>query len=92
METKITFQEASRNSPTSNINAVIGRLKDFCSYTTAHGLGRLVEARNLFWRLFWVTACISAMTMFLIQVYALQKEYYKRPVKTRIDVQHEIVS
>ena len=72
--------------------SVISRLKDFCGYTTAHGFGRLVESRSVFWRVFWVAACISAMALFVLQVVTLAKEYSLRPVKTRIDVEHETVS
>ena len=94
METNKGFevcQDVAERKPLSRINAVVDRLKEFCGYTTAHGVGRLIEAKCFFWRLFWVIACVSAMTFFVLQVNSLQNEYSRRPVKTRIDVQHEIV-
>lgn len=67
-------------------------LNDFCSYTTAHGLGRLSESSNVVSRLIWSLFCIGASTMFVLQVYNLFSIYLSHPVSTTIKVEHESVS
>ena len=67
-------------------------LNDFCSYTTAHGLGRLSESSNVISRLIWSLFCIGASTMFVLQVYNLFSIYLSHPVSTTIKVEHESVS
>ncbi|CAH3149507.1 unnamed protein product [Pocillopora meandrina] len=64
-------------------------LNDFCSYTTAHGLGRLSESSNVISRLIWSLFCIGASTMFVLQVYNLFSIYLSHPVSTTIKVEHE---
>ncbi|XP_078379993.1 epithelial sodium channel subunit alpha-like [Oculina patagonica] len=64
-------------------------LADFCGYTTAHGLGRLSESKNICSRLIWSLFCIGAFTMFVLQVYNLFVIYLSRPVSTVVKVEHE---
>lgn len=64
----------------------------FCSYTTAHGLGRLAESRGFFHRTAWSVFCIGALIMFVIQMYNLFLIYLSRPVATVVNVHHESVS
>lgn len=77
-----------RENPTS-VRRLLG---DFCGYTTAHGLGRLSESKNIFSRLTWSLFCIGASTMFVLQVYNLLLIYLSRPVSTVVKVEHERVS
>ena len=67
-------------------------LEEFCSYTTAHGLGRLSESKNIISRLTWSLFCIGASIMFVLQVYNLFLIYLSRPVSTVVKVEHESVS
>ena len=76
------------NNPTS-IRKLLG---EFCGYTTAHGLGRLSESKNILSRLTWSLICIGASTMFVLQVYNLFLIYLSRPVSTVVKVEHERVS
>ena len=76
-----------RENPTS-VRKLLG---DFCGYTTAHGLGRLSESKNIFSRLAWSLFCIGASTMFVLQVYNLLLIYLSRPVSTLFKVEHERV-
>ena len=64
----------------------------FCSYTTAHGLGRLAESGGFFHRTAWSVFCIGALIMFVIQLYNLFLMYLSRPVATVVNVHHESVS
>lgn len=72
-----------------SINQVVS---NFCSYTTAHGLGRLAESRSVFRRVVWSLFCLGALTMFVIQMYNLFVIYLSRPVSTVVNVHHESVS
>ena len=67
-------------------------ISNFCSYTTAHGLGRLAESRSVFRRVIWSLFCIGALTMFVIQMYNLFVIYRSRPVSTVVNIHHESVS
>lgn len=77
-----------KEKPTS-IRSLLG---EFCGYTTAHGLGRLSESKNIVSRLTWSLFCIGASTMFVLQVYNLFLIYLSRPVSTVVKVEHESVS
>ena len=66
-------------------------IKDFCSYTTTHGIGRLAEAKTLFSRSIWTVFIIGAFAMFIFQTYGLFKLYLSRPVSTVVKVKHKSV-
>ena len=66
-------------------------VKDFCSYTTTHGVGRLAEARTLFSRSIWTIFILGAFAMFIFQTYGLFKLYLSRPVSTVVKVKHKTV-
>ena len=66
----------------------IQRLKEFCGYTTAHGLGRLVDSKSYVRRLLWVMACLGAFTMFTSQVISLAEQYLSKPVETYITMKY----
>ncbi|CAH3105581.1 unnamed protein product [Porites lobata] len=64
-------------------------LSNFCGYTTAHGLGRLAESRNVIRRIAWSLFCIGALVMFVLQIKNLFLIYLSRPVATVVNVHHE---
>jgi len=68
--------------------SMIEKLNDFCGYTTAHGLGRLVESKSHVRKAFWVMACLGAFTMFSCQVIWLAQDYMSKPVATYIAMKH----
>ena len=67
-------------------------VKDFCSYTTTHGVGRLAEAKTLFSRSIWTVFILGAFAMFFFQTYGLFTLYLSRPVSTVVKVKHKTVS
>ena len=67
-------------------------VKDFCSYTTTHGIGRLAEAKTVFSRLIWTVFILGAFAMFFFQTYGLFTLYLSRPVSTVVKVRHKTVS
>ena len=67
-------------------------LKEFSSYTTTHGIGRLAEAKTRLSRLFWTGFIIGAFAVFFLQVHGLFALYYSRPVSTTINLRQTNVS
>ena len=67
-------------------------IKDFCGYTTTHGIGRLAEARTLFSRFIWTIFILGAFTMFIFQTHGLFTLWLSRPVATVVKVKHNAVS
>lgn len=63
-------------------------IKDFCGYTTTHGVGRLAEARTLFSRFIWTIFILGAFTMFIFQTHGLFTLWLSRPVATVVKVKH----
>jgi len=69
-----------------------GLIKEFCNYTTTHGVGRLAEAKSLFSRFIWTLFILGAFSMFLYQTHGLFELYLSRPVSTVVRVRHKTVS
>ena len=93
MEKNDDNRSVSGRTVTKQKPASIRRLLEkFCGYTTAHGLGRLSESKNIISRLAWSLFCIGALTMFVLQVYNLFLIYLSRPVSTVVKVEHDSVS
>ena len=67
-------------------------IKEFCSYTTTHGVGRLAEAKTRFSQFFWTCFILSAFGMFFYQVHGLFVLYYSRPVSTVTSLKQATVS
>lgn len=67
-------------------------IKEFCSYTTTHGLARLAETKILFCRLTWAVFILGAFVMFIYQTHGLFTMYLSRPVSTVVKVKHKSVS
>ena len=67
-------------------------VKDFCSYTTTHGIGRLAEAKTLFTRSIWTVFILGAFAMFFYQIFGLFTLYLSRPVSTVVKVRYKTVS
>ena len=67
-------------------------LKEFCSYTTTHGVGRLAEAKTRFSKFIWTCFILSAFAMFFYQVHGLFALYYSRPVSTMTSLKQATVS
>ena len=67
-------------------------IKEFCSYTSTHGVGRLAEAKTLFTRSIWTVFILGAFAMFVYQTSGLFKLYLRRPVSTAVKEQYKSVS
>ena len=67
-------------------------IKEFCSYTTTHGVGRLAEAKTLFSRSIWTVFILGAFAMFIYQTCGLFNLYLRRPVSTAVKEKYKTVS
>ena len=66
-------------------------IKEFCGYTTTHGLARLAEAKTLFSRLIWTVFILGASAMFIYQTCGLFSLYLRRPVSTIVKEKYATV-
>ena len=82
-------EKANSNSDVSETSSIKQVVSTFCSYTTAHGLGRLAESRSVIRRVTWSLFCIGALVMFVLQTKNLFVIYLSRPVTTVVNVHHE---
>ena len=62
-------------------------VKDFCDYTSAHGLGRIMAATHWTRTVFWTMLLLGATTIMTVQVHTLFQKYQRRPLTTLITVE-----
>ena len=67
-------------------------IRDFCDYTSAHGLGRISAVKHWIRTVFWSLLFIGAVTMLCVQVNNLFQQYQSRPLTTLVTVIKEAVS
>uniref|UniRef100_A0A1I8HN37 WSC domain-containing protein n=1 Tax=Macrostomum lignano TaxID=282301 RepID=A0A1I8HN37_9PLAT len=61
-------------------------VKQFCSYTSAHGLGRFSEQSSFIGRSLWLTFLLATYSGFGYHLYTLFDRYQQAPVLTTITV------
>jgi len=69
-------------------SGAIGKLREFCSETTAHGFGRLASATSAIERLIWLLCLLAALTYTLVQGFSLVSEYFSYPVDVKVEMKH----
>ena len=67
-------------------------IKEFCSYTTTHGVGRLAEAKTCFSQFIWTCFILSAFAIFFYEVHGLFVLYQSRPVSTMTSLKQATLS
>ena len=68
-------------------NMFCSLIKDFCDYTSAHGLGRIMAATHWVRKVLWIMLLLVAMTIMTIQVNVLYQKYQSRPLTTLVTVE-----
>lgn len=63
-----------------------GKLREFCSETTAHGFGRLASASSALERLIWLVCLLAALTYTFLQGAGLVSEYFSYPVDVKVEM------
>lgn len=69
-------------------SGAVGKLREFCSETTAHGFGRLASATSAIERLIWLLCLLAALTYTLVQGFSLVSEYFSYPVDVKVEMKH----
>lgn len=65
-----------------------GKLREFCSETTAHGFGRLTSSSSAIERLIWLVCLLSALTYTFVQGFRLVSDYFSYPVDVKVTMKH----
>lgn len=65
-----------------------GKLREFCSETTAHGFGRLASSSSAIERLIWLVCLVSAVTYTFVQGFRLVSDYFSYPVDVKVTMKH----
>lgn len=65
-----------------------GKLREFCSETTAHGFGRLASSSSAIERLIWLVCLLSALTYTFVQGFRLVSDYFSYPVVVKVTMKH----
>ncbi|XP_078360038.1 acid-sensing ion channel 2-like [Oculina patagonica] len=76
-------EQTRRESKTTSWSLI----KDFCDYTTAHGLGRIMAATHWARTILWALLYIGAVVVMTLQVHTLFKRYQSRPLTTFVTVE-----
>ena len=66
--------------------------KDFCEYTSAHGLERIMSSKEWIRKAFWSLLFIGAVVVLGLQVFTLFNKYQRRPLNTLITLKSDTVS
>ena len=66
-------------------------VKDFCDYTSAHGLGRIMAATHWTRTVFWTMLLLGATTIMTVQVHTLFQKYQRRPLTTLVTIETSTV-
>ena len=69
-------------------SGAVGKLREFCSETTAHGFGRLATASSAVERLLWLVCLLAALTYTMIQGYRIVSEFFSFPVDVKVEMKH----
>ena len=68
-------------------NSLWSLVKDFCNYTSAHGLGRIMAATHWTRTVSWTMLLLGATTIMMIQVHTLFQKYQRRELTTLLTVE-----
>ncbi|XP_021374358.1 degenerin-like protein asic-2 [Mizuhopecten yessoensis] len=63
--------------------------RNFMSYTSIHGLGRLSEARYWIQKIFWFVVCLTSFSACTYQITKLAAQFRRIPLNTKIQIVHE---
>ena len=72
-------------------SSVSFRLHDFLGYTTVHGAGRIVASHHWIRKICWVILMLVTLGVLTSQIENLYQMYQKRPLATRVAIQHDTV-
>lgn len=80
-------QDATEVHGRESSNTLWSLVKNFCDYTSAHGLGRIMAATHWTRTVFWTMLLLGATTIMTVQVHTLFQKYQRRPLTTLVTVE-----
>lgn len=80
-----------RNTNQEKPETVMTILEDFCGYTTSGGLERVVGTKYIVLKILWVIIFFGALTAAILQLVTLFELYQRKPISTRISLEHSTV-
>lgn len=83
-ETKMENQQFPKES-------FMSLAKDFSGYTSAHGLERVMSAKQWFRKAFWSLLFVAAITVLGFQVHTQYHKFQQRPLVTLFTLQSDTV-
>lgn len=71
-----------------NNGGAVGKLREFCSETTAHGFGRLASSTSATERLIWSVCLLAALSYTALQGFSLVSEFFSFPADVKVEMKH----
>ena len=75
----------TQDSSTSN---AVGKLREFCSETTAHGFGRLASSTSIVEKFVWLACLLAALGYMTYQGIILVSDYLSYPVDVKVELRY----
>ncbi|XP_031561612.1 degenerin deg-1-like [Actinia tenebrosa] len=80
-------QSKENEKPETKQSSALSVIKEFCDYTSIHGLGRAAGAKYLVHRLIWLLLFLGALTTSAYHFRELYTKYKSHPIGTSITIQ-----
>ena len=66
----------------------VGKLREFCSETSAHGFGRLASSSSTIERFLWSACLLAALGYMTYQGISLVSDYMSYPVDVKVELKY----
>ena len=66
----------------------VGKLREFCSETTAHGFGRLASSTSTLEKIIWSACLLTALGYMTYQGIILVSDYLSYPVDVKVELKY----
>lgn len=83
---KLIEAEATNMADSDRERSRLDQVRDFCTDTTAHGLGRIAAAKSWPARLFWIVIFVVASLYSVTQIHQSCVGYFSFPTKTDVSL------
>ena len=72
----------------STSGEAVGKLREFCAETTAHGFGRLASSSSTLERFLWSACLLAALGYMTYQEISLVSDYMSYPVDVKVELKY----
>ena len=81
-------EEADEFKTPKKGSKVAKKLREFCTETTAHGLGRIASSTSRLERVIWSTCLLAAVVSMTYHGISLVSEYLTFPVDVKVELRY----